>query len=391
MAAFAWLHCRGQRRRQVHRKAQATIEGDTIVVSSDSVAAPVTVRYGWANVPDVNLYNKAGLPASPFQTDGAFTLEPGFELLQSGTNLTGWHYKDGPPFDGKTEASDGRYTARDGRIVVNPGRGLAQLWTTREFPTDFHLKLQFRAGVNADSGVFLRKPQLQCRDYLVAGPYKELKNYKPQDWNEIEVVVRGNVATCTCNGEPLQRMKKSMNCRRPARSGWKPTAARWNIAAFGSRNCGRCDVALDSSVSRAVSQRFPGEIAATFLWDALGRSTASGGDRAPSSDESLRLHASATCRSGRFVGRPASACRAVVEVRLSPRRGRSGRDARIAGPREGPARERNIALRPLASVGLRPISDDDGLTRKYLLALGDGLQVEETVLMRFRGRRDGLS
>ncbi len=188
--------------------AQAAIEGDTIVVSSESVVAPVTVRYGWTNVPDVNLYNQAGLPASPFQTDGAFTLEPGFELLLSGTDLTGWHYKDGPAFDGKTQASDGRYTARDGCIVVNPGKGLAQLWTTREFPHDFHLKLEFRAGVNADSGVFLRKPQLQCRDYLVAGPYKELKNYKPQDWNQIEVIVQSDVATCTCNGESLKFANK---------------------------------------------------------------------------------------------------------------------------------------------------------------------------------------
>jgi len=183
--------------------AQASIEGPTIVVSSESIPEPVAVRYGWANVPDVNLYNQAGLPASPFETDGAFVLEPGFELLADEKDLTGWHYKDGPAFDGQTQASDGRYTARDGRIVVNPGRGLAQLWTVREFPTDFHLKLQFRAGVNADSGIFLRKPQLQCRDYLVAGPYKELKNYKPQDWNDVEVIVHGETATCTCNGEPL--------------------------------------------------------------------------------------------------------------------------------------------------------------------------------------------
>jgi sialate O-acetylesterase len=183
--------------------AHAAIQGDTIVVASDTVSEPVAVRYGWTNVPDVNLYNQAGLPASPFETDGAFQSEPGFEPLFNGTDLTGWHYKDGAPLDGKTEASDGRYTARDGRIVVNPGKGLAQLWTTREFPKDFQLKLEFRAGVNADSGIFLRKPQLQCRDYLVAGPYKDLKGYKPQDWNQIEVVVQGNVATCTCNGEPL--------------------------------------------------------------------------------------------------------------------------------------------------------------------------------------------
>lgn len=48
---------------------QAIIEGKTIVVSSPQVATPVAVRYGWSNVPDVNLYNKEGLPASPFRTD----------------------------------------------------------------------------------------------------------------------------------------------------------------------------------------------------------------------------------------------------------------------------------------------------------------------------------
>ncbi len=184
--------------------AQAKIDGDTVVVSSESVAAPVAARYGWTNSPDVNLFNAAGLPASPFKTEPAFTLEPGFKLLFNGTDLTGWHYKNGPALDGKTQASDGRYTARDGRIVVNPGKGTAQLWTVREFPRDFVLKLQFRAGANADSGIFIRGPQLQCRDYLVAGPYKDLQHYKPQDWNDVEVVVNGNSATCTCNGEPLK-------------------------------------------------------------------------------------------------------------------------------------------------------------------------------------------
>jgi hypothetical protein len=48
-------------------------------------------------------------------------------------------------------------------------------------------------GVNADSGIFIRRPQLQCRDYLMAGPYKDLKKYKPQDWNQIEIVVKGRV------------------------------------------------------------------------------------------------------------------------------------------------------------------------------------------------------
>ncbi len=49
--------------------AKAKIEGDSVVVWSDEVPRPVAVRYGWANNPICNLYNKAILPASPFRTD----------------------------------------------------------------------------------------------------------------------------------------------------------------------------------------------------------------------------------------------------------------------------------------------------------------------------------
>jgi sialate O-acetylesterase len=49
--------------------ADAKIDGDTVVVSSENVANPVAVRYAWADNPVCNLYNKADLPASPFRTD----------------------------------------------------------------------------------------------------------------------------------------------------------------------------------------------------------------------------------------------------------------------------------------------------------------------------------
>lgn len=49
--------------------ADAKIEGDTVVVSSEKVTEPVAVRYGWSINPVCNLYNKDGLPASPFRTD----------------------------------------------------------------------------------------------------------------------------------------------------------------------------------------------------------------------------------------------------------------------------------------------------------------------------------
>jgi sialate O-acetylesterase len=50
--------------------ANAKIEGDKVVVWNEDVPRPMFVRYAWADNPDnPNLYNKEGLPASPFRTD----------------------------------------------------------------------------------------------------------------------------------------------------------------------------------------------------------------------------------------------------------------------------------------------------------------------------------
>ena len=49
--------------------ANASIEGNSVVVSSPGVPEPVAVRYGWGDSPQCNLYNVEGLPASPFRTD----------------------------------------------------------------------------------------------------------------------------------------------------------------------------------------------------------------------------------------------------------------------------------------------------------------------------------
>jgi len=163
-----------------------------------------------------------------------FTPEPGFQSLFNGKDLTGWGFrptskedieaarswqasdpnaavwpivKKAVKFKGKVASPDGRYVAKHGRLVVTTapeGRRIQALWTTREFPKDFILKLEFRATPYADSGVFIRGLQLQCRDYLLAGPYKDLHNYKPQDWNELVIVVKGTKAHCTCNGELLE-------------------------------------------------------------------------------------------------------------------------------------------------------------------------------------------
>jgi len=58
-----------QRGHKLSLLAPATIDGVTIVASSADVAAPVYVRYGWANSPQCNLFNGEQLPASPFTSE----------------------------------------------------------------------------------------------------------------------------------------------------------------------------------------------------------------------------------------------------------------------------------------------------------------------------------
>jgi lysophospholipase L1-like esterase len=167
-----------------------------------------------------------------------FEVEPGFVSLFNGKDLRGWGYrptteqmlkgrqrwqsrdKNAPAwpvveepvsFDAATVTPDGRYAAIGGRLVVTTppeGRKIQQLWTTREFGGDFQLILEFRATPNADSGIFIRQPQLQCRDYSIAGPYKDLAAYRPQQWNELVINVKDSVAHCTCNGQVIEEALK---------------------------------------------------------------------------------------------------------------------------------------------------------------------------------------
>ena len=52
------------------REATAVVDGRAVLVSHPEVPKPVAVRYGWAASPRCNLYNREGLPAGPFRTDG---------------------------------------------------------------------------------------------------------------------------------------------------------------------------------------------------------------------------------------------------------------------------------------------------------------------------------
>jgi sialate O-acetylesterase len=63
--------------------ADAEIHGSTVVVSSPEVSQPVAVRYAWAMNPSQRnlLYNKEGIPASPFRTDDWPLFDPDAEIV----------------------------------------------------------------------------------------------------------------------------------------------------------------------------------------------------------------------------------------------------------------------------------------------------------------------
>jgi lysophospholipase L1-like esterase len=209
----------------------ADADGDAIADEFPDLLHPNEIGYGkWAAALRPVF---ATLGLSETEPD-AFCPEEGFEPLFDGADLAGWGYRPTSPedresarrwqasdpnaaawpfvdapvaFDGAKRTPDGRFAAIAGRLVVTTPpeyRKIQQLWTTREFPEDFVLRLEFRATPNADSGIYLRGPQLQCRDYALAGPYKALRRYRPQEWNAIEVTVRGRSARATCNGELLE-------------------------------------------------------------------------------------------------------------------------------------------------------------------------------------------
>jgi len=183
--------------------AFAGVQGDARPEDMPDLLHPNVVGYArFAAVLRPLLESLGLVPAWPDD----FVPESGFVSLFNGRDLTGWHYQDGPALKGAVATPDGRFAVRNGRLIAvlpKAERQYRKLWTVREFSKDFDLRLEFRASPNADSGVYLRGLQLQCRDYPVAGPFALLRNYRSNDWNELVITVRGGLAHVTCNGEVL--------------------------------------------------------------------------------------------------------------------------------------------------------------------------------------------
>ncbi len=145
-----------------------------------------------------------------------------FADLFNGKDLSGWRYpgQKGEPMDGKTQTPDGRIEVKEGAIVMNAkdqkGKGgIKDLYTAKSFDSDFVLKMQFRGELKSDSGVYLRGPQLQIRDFIRRGEQKQLKNFKNDDWNDLVITVKGTEATYTVNGEALKPQTMKIPAKGP--------------------------------------------------------------------------------------------------------------------------------------------------------------------------------
>ena len=139
--------------------AVAELRGNEIVVSSPQVSTPKAVRYGWARVPEVNVYNKEGLPASPFRTDTegpAGIFEPAsFEL--AGARVVGLKSTEfGSP---NSPAGAGDFGGAAGADEL-PAAAIDGNTTTRYFNRSKQGDLP--AGVNSGLAIALAVPTSVC-------------------------------------------------------------------------------------------------------------------------------------------------------------------------------------------------------------------------------------
>jgi Domain of Unknown Function (DUF1080) len=135
------------------------------------------------------------------------TPEEGFVSLFNGKDLTGWTYKGSKEnLDGKTSTADGRVVVEDGTIVmkekdVNGKGGIKELTTRKVFAKSFHLKLEFNASLKSDSGVYVRGPQLQVRDFIRRNEQRHLKKFVNDGWNTLDIIVRDNQVITTVDNK----------------------------------------------------------------------------------------------------------------------------------------------------------------------------------------------
>jgi hypothetical protein len=138
-----------------------------------------------------------------------FTPEPGYMLLFNGMDLTGWKEKSGgASLDGKTEAYKGRFTVKDDILTIDPAvKGDVHIMTARAFAGDVHIKFEYKPGPGCNNDLFLRGQKFDLKK-------PDVKNLKDGDWNEFEIVVKGDKVEFKNNGE-VQRTGMTKNDSSP--------------------------------------------------------------------------------------------------------------------------------------------------------------------------------
>jgi len=129
--------------------------------------------------------------------------EEGYVSLFNGKDLSGWKYGKEADLTGKTETADKRFRVADGIIICEEGKGIKDLYTVKEFNKEFNVKMEFRAAEKADSGVYVRGPQLQVRDFPRRKEMKQLTKFKTDGWNELDITVKNGVVSTVVNGKAL--------------------------------------------------------------------------------------------------------------------------------------------------------------------------------------------
>ncbi len=160
-----------------------------------------------------------------------FKPEEGFKLIFNGKDLSGWKEKNGgAPLEGKAEACKGRFAVKEGAIVIDPSvKGDVRIMTAAEYSGDVHVKFDFKPGPGCNNDLFLRGQKFDLKK-------PDVKNLKEGEWNEFEIIVKGDTVEFRNNGE-VQRTGKAKGDSSPfeIRAELGPVEFRWLRVMGGTK------------------------------------------------------------------------------------------------------------------------------------------------------------
>jgi len=138
-----------------------------------------------------------------------FQLEPGFVRLDNSKDLTGWF---GAKWSGEKTGNTSGWGVVDGAIHLDSEAATSHLFNEKTYSKNAIIRLQFRAGRAADSGLCIHGRQFQVRDYPNALP--DTKKYAPfsnraGEWNDLELDITDGVALIKLNGQVIEKAWKS--------------------------------------------------------------------------------------------------------------------------------------------------------------------------------------